>query len=167
MFSGLDFDGATSKGDAPYSKNSRWCMAIIPVWLGNAYISGCMQDSNIHWRAIFTFLRTRNTNTVQQVWKLSDICVSDKTKKWPPWTASAYYISRLVCVITTDFQRHSFHSFSGSRNTTGLVRILSDLWLLEEAKMAAMNRKCVRNSVHLSLYAWSERNFYGNPTGLL
>jgi len=41
--------------------------ATIPVWLGNAYISGCMQDSNAILTAIFAILRS--SSTVQQVWK--------------------------------------------------------------------------------------------------
>jgi len=37
-------------------------MAVaIPVWLENAYMSGCVQDSNTIVRAAFALLRSSNT----------------------------------------------------------------------------------------------------------
>jgi len=51
--------------------------ASIPGWLGNAYIAGCMQDSNTILGAIITFLTF--SNTMQEVWKLSDVWESDNS----------------------------------------------------------------------------------------
>ena len=51
--------------------------------------------------------------------------------------------------------------FLGSGNTEKLVVILSDVWVCQKSKMAAINRKCIGNNVYLSFYTREQQNSNG------
>jgi len=92
-------------------------VATIPVWLGNAFISGYVQESNTILRAIFTCLRS--SNTAQQVWKLVDVCVSGKSKM----AAMNRKCIRNDVYLSCMRYSNEFPSAIRSGNTTGLVRV--------------------------------------------
>jgi len=75
MFTSSDCD-VTSRDNTTTTTREFKMVAAIQVWLGSAYIPGCMQNSYTIWRAIITFLWSSNT---VKAWKLSGVCVSDNS----------------------------------------------------------------------------------------
>jgi len=77
-FRGHGFQSCNFRQRATHRQVEFKMAATIPVRLGNAHVLGCMQDSNPILRAKFIFLRC--SNNVWQVWKMSNVSVSDKSK---------------------------------------------------------------------------------------
>jgi len=95
--------------------------ATIPVWFGNAHISCGVQDNNTHVMAIFLLMRS--SSTVQQIWKLSDVCLSDKSKM-AAITGSTYETTYILVYMRDSNEiPTAVPMFSGPGNTTGLVHV--------------------------------------------
>ena len=108
-----------------------------------------MRDSNSVLTANFHFEVQKHGATSLETVHVSVSYTSKMTAKNRKWIRKKYIFA---CIDDSNDIPTAILIFSGSGNTTGPVRLLSNVKVSGESKKATINRKFIRYNVYLSLY---------------